>query len=183
MASQGKRISSPIQLWWRTPGRVSCKFRVLLDPSKLQESHSWGLCLLPEPEHQAHGSASAYCCVIIFYFRAHELFLRTNMIIFDSLERRNVVKSKFTKSSWLKQGLLLLPVCLKHSFCLLEILHLKRSVMICLSLAGSFVMESGSFFRFASSFIPWKWSVLQLWMVFYLFVVSCTWKALAVSVT
>lgn len=75
------------------------KFRVLLDLRKLQESQSWGLCLLPEPEHQAHGSAPAYCCVIIFHFRAHEMFLRTAMIIFDSSERRNVVKSKFTKSS------------------------------------------------------------------------------------
>lgn len=135
---------------------------------------------MPEPQHKVHDSAPAYCCVIIFHFRAHEMFLRTAMIIFDSWERRNVVISKLTKSSWLKWGLLLLPVCLKHSFCLFEILHIKQSVMICLSLAGSFVMECDSFCRFASSCIPWKWSVLQLWILFSLFVAFCTWKALAV---
>lgn len=129
------------------------KFRLLLDPSKLPEPHSWGLCLLPEPEHQAHGSASAYCCVMILHCRAHEMFLRTTMIISDGLERSNVVKSKCTKSSWLKWALLLSPACLKHSFRFLEILHIKKLVMICLSLTGSFVMESGSFADLLLSFL------------------------------
>lgn len=88
------------------------------------------------------------------------------IVIFS--ERRNINMQIYIPS-WLEWALLSLPVCSKNSFCIFEILHVKQSVMICLSLAVSFFTGCGSlsFCRFASSFFPGKWSMLHLWRIFY----------------
>lgn len=67
-----------------------------------------------------------------------------------------------------------LPVCLNNSFCIFEILHIKQSVMIHLSLAVSFFTDCGllSFCRFSTS-IPRKWFAFS-------FDAFCTWQTLII---
>lgn len=131
------------------------KFGVLLDPS-VQESHSWhsmpaswarASCLQLQPLPTAAwlcptlGPKGSWCCPWDNYG-----------ISFDSLERKNIVKCKSAVPFWLKWTLLFLPVCLKHSFCSLEILHIIQSVMISLSLAVSLLIEVVHFADFLLSF-------------------------------
>lgn len=104
------------------------------------------------------------------------LFPEVNYDFFYSyLFRGEIFKMQIYITILNAMGYAFLPVCLNNSFCISEILDIKQSVMIHLSLAVSFFTDRGllSFCRF-STFIPGKWSVLYLQMASFSFVVFCT---------
>lgn len=116
-------------------------------------------------------SASVYHCEYIPFQGPKDLYLfpEDNYDFFYSyLSREEIFKMQIYITILTAMGFAFLPVCLNNSFCIFEILHIKQSVMIHLSLDVSFFMDCGllSFCRF-STFTPRKWSVLSLQMVFF----------------
>lgn len=111
-----------------------------------------------------HGDYIPFCAQELFI-----LFLKQLWFFYSYLFReKKYLKCEFTLPSLLEWALLFLPLCLKNSFHIFEILHNKQSIMIHLSLTASLIMgySSFSFCIFASYFIPRKQSVPHLWIAF-----------------